>query len=75
MIREDLRPCPFCGGKAYMWQTNYHTYIQCDNNTDGHLVQISASTEAEAVRRWESRWEQKRKYFRLVRRDISENIE
>lgn len=59
MYDDRLKPCPFCGGRASMWKTNYHVYIQCDNfNTDdanGHLVEVSANTEEEAIRAWNGR--------------------
>ena len=60
MIREDLRHCPFCGGRADMWRTNYHVYIQCENfntnDADGHLVQVSANTEEQAIEMWNRRY-------------------
>lgn len=56
----ELKPCPFCGAEAYMWQTNYQTYIQCgrfDATTHGrHLIQISADTEEDAIETWNRRF-------------------
>lgn len=58
-MMAELKPCPFCGGKANIWRTNYHVYIDCENfnvsDPDGHLVQVSANTEEEAVKRWNRR--------------------
>ena len=64
MLRLDLKPCPFCGGIADMWRTNYHVWIECENfrvnDSDCHMVQVSADTEEEAVRKWEERYDRQR---------------
>jgi hypothetical protein len=58
-MKIELKSCPFCGAKAFMWKTNHHTYIQCDNSsppdTEGHFVQVSERTEEEAVKKWNRR--------------------
>ena len=58
-MSEKLKPCPFCGAKAFMWKTNSHTYIQCDrftaSDTAGHLVQVSERTEKDAIEAWNRR--------------------
>ena len=51
----DLLPCPFCGGAAFKWHTNYATYIECRSTTSWHRVQISARTEAQAMIDWNKR--------------------
>lgn len=55
----DLKPCPFCNGKAKMWQTNYQTYIQCENHDatkhGRHLIQVSDDTEKGAIEKWNTR--------------------
>lgn len=60
MNEQKLLPCPFCGGEAFIWQTNKATYIQCEkwNTSDdnGHLVQVSAKTRDEAVAKWQGRF-------------------
>ena len=57
--RYNLRNCLFCGGKPFMWQTNYQTYIQCehfDATTHGrHLIQVSGDTEEQARDSWNRR--------------------
>ena len=57
MIREDLKRCPFCGGRANMWSWNYGVRIDCENwyNND-HLVGIEAPTEEEAIKGWQTRY-------------------
>lgn len=59
--RYNLKPCPFCGGKAYMWQTNYQTFIQCehyDAKAHGrHLIQVSGESEESATEAWNRRIE------------------
>lgn len=56
---EKLKPCPFCGGKADVWRTNYHVYIQCENfcmdDRFEHLVQVSGDTEEQALEAWNRR--------------------
>lgn len=59
---ENLKPCPFCGGKAHVWRTNYHVFIECENwcanEKNGlHMIQISADTMQEAVKIWNERKE------------------
>lgn len=31
-MRENLKPCPFCGGKVVMWERNFGvvTVFQCE---------------------------------------------
>ena len=59
-MQNELKPCPFCGGAAFVWQSNKAVYIQCENwNTsdeNGHLVQVSAKTRDEAVKKWQGRY-------------------
>ena len=47
-----------------MWRTNYHVWIQCDNfranDSDCHMVQVSADTEKEAVEKWEEGYDGQR---------------
>ena len=50
--------------EAFMWRTNYETFIQCSKlnaATPGneHLVRISRRTEEEAVKAWNTRTEGK----------------
>ena len=65
MIDRDVQPvdvlkrCPFCGGKAVMWKTNYHAWIQCENfrtqSSDAHIVQVSADNVPEVMEKWNRR--------------------
>ena len=56
----NLKPCPFCGGKAEMWRNYYTVTIQCENykavSDTQHCVQIAYPTEEEAVRLWNERY-------------------
>lgn len=37
--KVNLKPCPFCGSKAYMWQWNGGTVIQCEKfNSTYHVI-------------------------------------
>lgn len=55
MRNDNLKPCPFCNAPANMWQTNYATYIQCEQFDKQHVVQISAKTEVKAIALWNKR--------------------
>lgn len=56
---QELKQCPFCGGKAHMWSWNYGTRIDCENwNTNdaqAHFVGVSARTKEEAIEAWNRR--------------------
>ena len=66
-MNEKLRPCPFCGGEAYMIEVEPHThkiaiwvpdsvgecFIECTNCT----CAMSANTKEEAVAAWNRRAE------------------
>ena len=56
---DDLKPCPFCGGKAFMWSWNGGTRIDCENwsgrDEQTHYVGVGARTEAEAIAAWNRR--------------------
>ena len=53
---EELKPCPFCGARAHMWQTNYATYIECESyDPKYHQVQISENNNQNAIRKWNKR--------------------
>lgn len=58
----ELKPCPFCGGKAFAWEWNGGARIDCENwtkKTKGrvHYVGVGASTMDEAVELWNNRTE------------------
>lgn len=62
---EELKPCPFCGGKAYIVEVESHThmigsamisynggaFVECSDCT----CAISADTKAEAIEAWNRR--------------------
>ena len=53
---NELKPCPFCGSKPFVWRTNHRTYIECPNLTaDSHRVTMSGKTDKEAIEAWNRR--------------------
>ena len=47
---NELKPCPFCGSKPFVWRTNYRTYIECPNLTaDSHMIMMSGKSDEEAM--------------------------
>ena len=58
-VREkliDLKPCPFCGSKPFVWRTNYRTYIECPNLTaESHRIMMSGRSDKEAIEAWNRR--------------------
>lgn len=57
-----LKPCPFCGAEARMWQWNGGTRIDCskwDSSDDStHFVGVGAKTKEKAVELWNERMEE-----------------
>lgn len=51
---NELKPCPFCGGKARLTYNTYGShYVQCDNvSCDVKPVTWIYTTEEEAVEAW-----------------------
>ena len=66
MSEEKLKPCPFCGGEASVYETGYmysapQYYICCDECGSGIAV---FNTEQDAIEAWNRRvpqrtWTQK----------------
>ena len=59
---SGLKKCPFCGAEARIIRTNYHVYISCSNhqivdNSNYHVIEVSADTEDEAIAKWNNRTE------------------
>lgn len=56
MTTPELKPCPFCGSPAHMWNWNYGTAIECNKyNPRTHQVQVKANTAKEAIKLWNRR--------------------
>lgn len=59
---KGLKNCPFCGSKAKIWKTNNQVYICCEKSgagqKDRHLIEVSASTDKEAIEKWNKRIEE-----------------
>lgn len=55
----ELKPCPFCGARAFVWHTNHRTYIECENfNAAGdsiHMARVSCRDAADAAKAWNER--------------------
>lgn len=62
---EELKPCPFCGGEAYIVEVKPHSHIIATFMADyegGAFVEcsdctcaIAADTKAEAIEAWNRR--------------------
>ena len=53
---NELKPCPFCGSKPFIWRTNHRTYIECPNLTaESHRVMMSGKSGKEAIEAWNRR--------------------
>ena len=56
----DLKPCPFCGGEAWVYLSDgfgdesFESIVQCDN---GHTLVGGCKTKAEAIAAWNARAE------------------
>lgn len=57
----ELKPCPFCGGKAKAWEWNGGARVDCENWKTGagdeivHFVGVGAKTLEDAVALWNGR--------------------
>ena len=53
---NELKPCPFCGSKPFVWRTNHRTYIECPNLTaESHRIMMSGKSDEEAIEAWNRR--------------------
>lgn len=78
--KPELKPCPFCGGKAYIGQAKdgeWHINTLCGVDKPAyHSAFVIADTEAEAVEAWNTRAERtckQERLFNLVKRECDGN--
>ena len=63
MLREELKPCPFCGGTAHIEVDDiqepemfWHYSPRCDDwGCLGHMFWFMYDSEAEAIEAWNTR--------------------
>ena len=56
MSNKVLLPCPFCGGKAYMWTCNDTLTIECEHyHADNHRVMMSGHYGGDIIDAWNRR--------------------
>lgn len=48
----ELKPCPFCGGRAFVHHPDYGYFVMCDRCKTSSNNFMS---ETEAVKRWNNR--------------------
>ena len=53
---KKLLPCPFCGGKAFMWTTNDTLTVECEHyHVDKHRVMLSGRFGGDVIDAWNRR--------------------
>lgn len=67
MDLKDCKPCPFCGGRSFRWETVAHVYggyntvaVAC-NHVPCDAVGPRSLTQSEAVAKWNRRAEEEAK--------------
>ena len=53
MKEEEIKPCPFCGGKAYVYQGMY-PWVECEDCCGRNGT---SETVEEAIENWNDRGE------------------
>ena len=63
--RIYLKPCPFCGGDAYIAETMNKLYIDCNHTNDCMLTLntwlISSKNLQEQIKYWNTRYSKQKK--------------
>lgn len=52
---QELRECPFCGGKAYLTASSDGYGVECRNELCVKTIMQEHSTESEAIAAWNTR--------------------
>ena len=59
MKQPDLKPCPFCGGEAYVADLRYGQYVTCHHTDECHIRPdshpFSGAKIEEQIKAWNRR--------------------
>ena len=51
MVDKELKPCPFCGGEAWIYEGNIY-WVKCE---DCGVEQVWSGTKEKAIKKWNTR--------------------
>lgn len=55
-MKEELKPCPFCGGKAFYHENRIHFHVRCKTvSCHGRNCGLNFGNKANALTAWNQR--------------------